>query len=121
MSLNFTNTGYITFNKNFNKKNKDGSFSCSMTISDKQTDGTYTTSYINGYVPASIATKYSELIREALTAKQGKGVLLDTEGIIKINEKHYPEAVVFKIFEHKNKQEKGRIYSSQTNDPNIPF
>ncbi|MCI6882441.1 MAG: hypothetical protein MR841_05260 [Lactobacillus johnsonii] len=103
--INFTNTGFINFNKDYNKVLKSGAITASMSMSQKNTDGDYENKYVNVMI-----TK--KALNKSLLNKK----LCDVEGFITQSEndgKKYNNFVITKMTEHVKKQE--------TDDDDLPF
>ncbi|MCO6560229.1 MAG: hypothetical protein J6574_03875 [Gilliamella sp.] len=95
MAINFSNTGYINFNKKYNKTLQSGAITFTMTVSNKIEDGTYQYGYINCIIPKRYI---NDDFKKAL--KEDK-VLVDVSGFITMNGK-YANAVVTGISQSKN-------------------
>lgn len=99
MAINFTNTGFINFNKDYNKVLKNGAVTVSITTSTKQADGTFEQQYINGLIPAKFVDDIKPLI----------GKLVDMQGVLTFSNveqgKGYLNATIFKATEHAIKKE----------------
>lgn len=99
MAINFTNTGFINFNKDYNKVLKNGAVTVSISTSTKQADGTFEQQYINGLIPAKFVYEIKPLI----------GKLVDMEGVLSFTNvekgKGYLNATIFKATEHAIKTE----------------
>lgn len=99
MAINFTNTGFINFNKDYNKVLKNGAVTVSISTSNKQADGTFEQQYINGLIPAKFVDEIKPLI----------GKLVDMEGVLTFSNvehgKGYLNATIFKATEHAIKTE----------------
>lgn len=103
--INFTNTGFINFNKEYNKVLKSGAITASMSMSQKNKDGDYENTYVNVMV-----TK--KALNKSLLNKK----LCDVEGFITQSEndgKKYNNFVITKMTEHVKKEE--------TDDNDLPF
>lgn len=97
--INFTNTGFVNFNKDYNKVLKSGAITASMSMSQKNKDGEYENKYINVMI-----TK--KALNKSLLNKK----LCDVEGFITQGEndgKKYNNFVITKMTEHVKKQETG--------------
>ena len=95
--INFTNTGFVNFNKDYNKVLKSGGITASMSMSQKNKDGEYENKYVNVMI-----TK--QAIDKSLLNKK----LVDVEGFITQSEnegKKYNNFVITKMTEHVKKQE----------------
>lgn len=95
--INFTNTGFVNFNKDYNKVLKSGAITASMSMSQKNKDGEYENKYINVMI-----TK--KALNKSLLNKK----LCDVEGFITQGEndgKKYNNFVITKMTEHVKKQE----------------
>ena len=99
MAINFTNTGFINFNKDYNKVLKNGAVTVSISTSTKQADGTFEQQYINGLIPAKFVDEIKPLI----------GKLVDMQGVLSFTNvehgKGYLNATIFKATEHAIKTE----------------
>lgn len=99
MALNFTNTGYINFNKEYNKVLKNGAITVSISVSKKQADGTFEQQYINGLIPE----KYVQSIKPLL------GKLVDMRGVLDFSNvehgKGYLNATIFDVKPHETKEQ----------------
>lgn len=103
--INFTNIGFINFNKDYNKVLKSGAITASMSMSQKNKDGEYENKYVNVMI-----TK--KALNKALLNKK----LCDIEGFITQSEndgKKYNNFVITKMTEHVKKQE--------TDEDDLPF
>lgn len=108
MAINFKNTGFINFNKEYNKVLKNGAVTVSISTSTKQADGTFEQQYINGLIPAKFVDEIKPLI----------GKLVDVEGVLSFSNvekgKGYLNATIFKATEHEIKTE-------ELDEINLPF
>lgn len=108
MAINFTNTGFINFNKDYNKVLKNGAVTVSISTSTKQADGTFEQQYINGLIPAKFLDDIKPLI----------GKLVDMEGVLTFSNvehgKGYLNATIFKATEH-------AIKTEEQDNINLPF
>ena len=99
MDINFTNTGFINFNKDYNKVLKNGAVTVSISTSTKNADGTFDQQYINGLIPAKFVDDIKPLI----------GKLVDMQGVLTFSNvehgKGYLNATIFKATEHAIKTE----------------
>lgn len=93
--MNFTNVGYLSFNKKYNKELQSGALTCSMTVSDKNEDGSYNNSYMNCIIPKKCRTPLIEKILKD-SSNNEKTQLLSISGIIKMNGK-YVDGVIFDV------------------------
>lgn len=99
--INFKNTGFINFNKDYNKVLKSGAITASMSFSQKNNEGDYENKYVNVMI-----TK--KALNKSLLNKK----LCDVEGFITQNEndgKKYNNFVITKMTEHVKKQETDEI------------
>ena len=95
--INFTNTGFVNFNKNYNKVLKSGAITASMSMSQKNKDGDYENKYVNVMIT-----------KKALDKSLLNKKLCDVEGFITQSEndgKKYNNFVITKMTEHVKKQE----------------
>lgn len=108
MAINFTNTGFINFNKDYNKVLKNGAVTVSISTSTKQADGTFEQQYINGLIPAKYVDEIKPLI----------GKLVDMQGVLSFTNvehgKGYLNATIFKATEH-------AIKTVELYEDNLPF
>lgn len=103
--INFQNTGFVNFNKDYNKVLKSGAITASMSMSQKTKEGEYENKYVNVMI-----TK--KALNKSLLNKK----LCDVEGFITQSEndgKKYNNFVITKMTEHVKKQE--------TDDDDLPF
>ena len=103
--INFRNTGFVNFNKDYNKVLKSGAITASMSTSQKNKDGEYENKYVNFMIP-----------KKALDKSLLNKKLVDVEGFITQSEKDgkkYNNFVITKMTEHVKKQE--------TDDIDLPF
>lgn len=99
--INFKNTGFVNFNKDYNKVLKSGAITASMSFSQKKNEGDYENKYVNVMI-----TK--KALNKSLLNKK----LCDVEGFITQNEndgKKYNNFVITKMTEHVKKQETDEI------------
>lgn len=103
--INFTNTGFVNFNKNFNKVLKSGALTASMSMSEKNKDGEYETKYVNVMI-----------LKKAVDKKLINNELCDVNGFItqtENNGKKYNNFVITEMTKHVKKE--------KTNDDGLPF
>ena len=103
--INFKNTGFVNFNKDYNKVLKSGAITASMSFSQKNKEGEYENKYVNVMI-----TK--KALNKTLLNKK----LVDVEGFITQSEndgKKYNNFVITKMTEHVKKQ--------KTNVIDLPF
>ena len=99
--INFTNTCFVNFNKDYNKVLKSGAITASMSTSQKNKEGEYENKYVN------VMINKKALDKSLLNKK-----LCDVEGFITQSEndgKKYNNFVVSKMTEHVKKQEADEI------------
>lgn len=116
MAINFTNTGFINFNNEYNKVLKNGAVTVSISTSILQEDGKYKQQYINGLIPAKCVDEIKPLI----------GKLVDMQGVLTfsnvVHGKGYLNATIFKATEHEIKTEQqDEINTAQQDEINLPF
>lgn len=108
MAINFTNTGFINFNKDYNKVLKNGAVTVSISTSTKNADGTFDQQYINGLIPAKFVDDIKPLI----------GKLVDMQGVLTFSNvehgKGYLNATIFKATEH-------AIKTEEQDEVDLPF
>lgn len=95
--INFTNTGFVNFNKDYNKVLKSGAIIASMSFSQKNKEGEYENKYVNVMVT-----------KKALDKSLINKKLVDVEGFITQSEndgKKYNNFVITKMTEHVKKEE----------------
>lgn len=100
--INFTNTGFVNFNKDYNKVLKSGAITASMSMSQKNNEGEYENKYVNVMIT-----------KKALDKSLLNKKLVDVEGFITQSEnkgKKYNNFVITKMKEHIKKEEAGEIY-----------
>lgn len=103
--INFKNTGFVNFNKDYNKVLKSGAITASMSMSQKNKDGDYENKYVNVMVT-----------KKALDKSLLNKKLCDLEGFITQSEnggKKYNNFVITKMTEHVKKLE--------TDEDDLPF
>ena len=103
--INFTNTGFVNFNKDYNNVLKSGAITASMSMSQKNTEGEYENKYVNVMVT-----------KKALDKSLLNKKIVDVEGFITQSEKDgkkYNNFVITKMTEHVKKEE--------TDDSDLPF
>ena len=103
--INFKNTGFVNFNKDYNKVLKSGAIKASMSISQKNKEGEYENKYVNVMIT-----------KKALDKSLLNKKLCDVEGFITQSEnagKKYNNFVITKMTEHVKKHE--------TDDDDLPF
>ena len=103
--INFSNTGFVNFNKDYNKVLKSGAITASMSMSQKNTEGEYENKYVNVMIT-----------KKALDKSLLNKKLVDVEGFITQSEndgKKYNNFVNTKMTEHVKKEE--------TDDSDLPF
>lgn len=95
--INFKNTGFVNFKKEYNKVLKSGAITASMSFSQKNKEGEYENKYVNVMI-----TK--KALNKSLLNKK----LVDVEGFITQSEndgKKYNNFVITKMTEHVKKEE----------------
>ena len=103
--INFQNTGFVNFNKDYNKVLKSGAITASMSTSQKNKEGEYENKYVNVMIT-----------KKALDKSLLNKKLCDVEGFITQSEsdgKKYNNFVITKMTEHVKKHE--------TDDDDLPF
>ena len=103
--INFQNTGFVNFNKDYNKVLKSGAITASMSTSQKNNDGEYENKYVNVMVT-----------KKALDKSLLNKKLCDVEGFITQSEndgKKYNNFIITKMSERVKKQE--------TDEDDLPF
>ena len=95
--INFSNTGFVNFNKDYNKVLKGGAITASMSMSQKNQEGEYENKYVNVMIT-----------KKALDKSLLNKKLVDIEGFITQSEndgKKYNNFIITKMTEHVKKQE----------------
>ena len=103
--INFKNTGFVDFNKDYNKVLKSGAITASMSMSQKNKEGEYENKYVNVMIT-----------KKALDKSLLNKKLVDVEGFITQSEnngKKYNNFIITKMSEHVKKQE--------TDEDDLPF
>ena len=103
--INFTNTGFINFNKDYNKVLKSGAITASMSFSQKNKEGEYENKYVNVMITKKALDK--SLLNKKLCDVEGFITQSESEG------KKYNNFVITKMTEHVKKQE--------NDDDDLPF
>lgn len=103
--INFKNTGFINFNKDYNKVLKSGAITASMSMSQKNKDGEYENKYVNVMITKKALNK--SLLNKKLCDVEGFITQIENDG------KKYNNFVITKMTEHVKKEE---IY-----DIDLPF
>ena len=99
--INFTNTGFINFNKDYNKVLKSGALTASMSFSQKNKDGDYENKYVNVMITKKALDK--TLLNKKLCDVEGFVTQSENEG------KKYNNFVITKMTEHVKKEEADEI------------
>lgn len=95
--INFTNTGFVNFNKDYNKVLKSGAITASMSMSQKNKDGEYENKYVNVMITKKALDK--SLLNKKLCDVQGFITQSENDG------KKYNNFVITKMTEHVKKEE----------------
>ena len=103
--INFKNTGFVNFNKDYNKVLKSGAITASMSTSQKNKEGEYENKYVNVMITKKALDK--SLLNKKLCDVEGFITQSETEG------KKYNNFVITKMTEHVKKQE--------PDDDDLPF
>lgn len=103
--INFKNTGFVNFNKDFNKVLKSGAITASMSFSQKNKEGEYENKYVNVMITKKALDK--SLLNKKLVDVEGFITQSDHDG------KKYNNFVITKMTEHVKKQE--------TDEDDLPF
>lgn len=93
--INFTNTGFVNFKKEYNKVLKSGAITASMTMSEKNKEGDYETKYVNVMI-----------LKKAFDKKLINNELCDVKGFISQSQhdgKKYNNFVITEITKHVKK------------------
>lgn len=110
MTLNVKTTGFINFNKKYNKTLDNGAVTVSVAHGVKQQDGTFKNEYINGRIPAKLVPEIKPLINEKL---------VDIEGVLEQNN-GYTNLVILKAKEHQKTTQVDELGGTIT-DEDLPF
>ena len=103
--INFQNTGFVNFNKDYNKVLKSGAITASMSTSQKNKEGEYENKYVNVMIT-----------KKALDKSLLNKKLCDVEGFITQSEgdgKKYNNFVITKMTEH--------VKNLKTDEDDLPF
>lgn len=95
--INFQNTCFVNFNKDYNKVLKSGAITASMSFSQKNKEGEYENKYVNVMIT-----------KKALDKSLLNKKLVDVEGFVTQSEndgKKYNNFVITKMREHVKKEE----------------
>lgn len=95
--INFTNTGFVNFNKDYNKVLKSGAITASMSMSQKNKEGEYENKYVNVMITKKALDK--SLLNKKLCDVEGFITQSDNDG------KKYNNFVITKMSEHVKKDE----------------
>lgn len=106
MSVAFNTTGFINFNKDYNKVLKSGAITVSFTSSTKNKEGEYETQYFNGIIPAKLVEQIKPLINKELC---------DIRGIANPAQKGYVNFTILEAGKHQ------LITTLQVDDKDLPF
>lgn len=103
--INFSNVGFVNFNKKFNKVLKSGALTATMSMSEKNKDKEYETKYVNVMILKNAIDK--ELINNELC--DVKGFITQTEN----DGKKYNNFVITEMTKH--------VKNEKTIDDGLPF
>lgn len=106
MALQFNTTGFINFNKDYNKVLKSGAITVSFNTSVKNKDGEWVKQYFNGLIPAKLAQHVKPFLNKEL---------VKISGIASPAQKGY---VNFTILEVEQYQKETK---TDKNEINLPF
>ena len=112
MTMEFRNTGFINFNKEYNKKLKSGSLTASMSTSVKE-DGEWLTKYFNIVIVSDKVKEAGKFIKE--------NTLVDVTGFATPTKKGYISLIVTDIKEHISEDKEGNLQSLVSEDDDLPF
>lgn len=110
MTLNVKTTGFINFNKDYNKKLANGALTVSVGHGVKQQDGSYKNEYISGRIPAKLIEDIKPLINKEL---------VDIEGVLEKN-KQYTNLVILNATKHQKTEQVDELGGVIT-DEDLPF
>ena len=99
--INFTNIGFVNFNKDYNKVLKSGAITASMSTSQKNIEGEYENKYVNVMITKKALDK--SLLNKKLCYVEGFITQSENDG------KKYNNFVITKMTEHVKKQETDEI------------
>ena len=100
MAMEFKNTGFINFNKEYNKKLKSGSLTASMSTSVKD-KGEWVTKYFNIVIVGDKVKEVGKFIKE--------NTLVDVTGFAVPSKKGYISLIVTDVKEHISEDEEGNL------------
>lgn len=103
--INFTNTGFVNFNKKFNKVLKSGALTASMSMSEKNEEGGYDTKYVNVMI-----------LKKAIDKELINNELCDVKGFVSQSQhdgKKYNNFVITELTKH--------VKKNNTEDDGLPF
>lgn len=110
MTLNVKTTGFINFNKDYNKTLSSGAVTVSVAHGVKQKDGTFKNEYINGRIPAKLVEGIKPLINKEL---------VDIEGVLEQNAQ-YTNLVILQATKHQKAKQVDELGGTIT-DEDLPF
>ena len=103
--INFQNTGFVNFSKDYNKVLKSGAITASMSFSQKNKEGEHENKYVNVMITKKALDK--SLLNKKLVDDEGYKKKKKNEG------KKYNNFIITKMIEHVKKAEIG--------DDDLPF
>lgn len=112
MAIEFTNTGFINYNKEYNKKLKSGALTASMSTSVKD-KGEWVTKYFNIVIVADKVKEAGKFIKE--------NTLVDVTGFATPSKKGYVSFIVTDIKEHVSDNKEDDFKDLVLEDDNLPF
>lgn len=112
MAIEFTNTGFINFNKEYNKKLKSGALTASMSTSVKDA-GEWVTKYFNIVIVSDKVKEAGKFIKE--------NTLVDVKGFATPTKKGYLSFIVTNIKEHISEDEEADLQNLVLEDDDLPF
>ena len=112
MAIEFKNTGFINFNKEYNRRLKSGSLTASMSTSVKD-EGEWITKYFNIVIVKDKVKEAGKFIKE--------NTLVDVTGFATPTQKGYLSFIVTDVKEHISDEQEGKLQSLELEDNDLPF
>lgn len=112
MAIEFKNTGFINFNKEYNKKLKSGALTASMSTSVKDR-AEWVTKYFNIVIVAEKVKEAGKFIKE--------NTLTDVTGFATPSKKGYLSFIVTDVKEHISEDKEADLESLDLEDEDLPF
>ena len=112
MAIEFKNTGFINFNKEYNQKLKSGSLTASMSTSVKD-KGEWITKYFSIVIVADKVKEVGKFIKE--------NTLVDATGFATPTKKGYLSFIVTDVKEHISEEQESDFQNLELEDDDLPF